>query len=205
MPIALYMDQHVPRAITTGLRLRGADVLTAFEDGSSELSDPDLLDRAGALGRVLFSQDEDLLVETARRQAEGIFFSGLVYVHPLRLSIGACIRDLEIIAKAAEPEDLLPTGGQPLPGRIRTCWVHDEGFQVLSTAYSFLPFPGLAWREALHPHRAGLSIPAGCGRGRPPGGDDQAVAGRGLSPPPSLPRGPRDRCSLYPVSSTKTL
>jgi hypothetical protein len=30
MPLALYMDQHVPRAITTGLRLRDVDVLTAL-------------------------------------------------------------------------------------------------------------------------------------------------------------------------------
>jgi predicted nuclease of predicted toxin-antitoxin system len=57
MSIALYMDHHVPRAITLGLRMRGVDVLTAFEDGASELSDPEVLDRAGALGRVLFSQD----------------------------------------------------------------------------------------------------------------------------------------------------
>lgn len=107
MPIVLYMDHHVPRAITAGLRLRGVDVVTAFEDGAHELSDPDLLDRAGAQGRVLFSQDRDLLVEAARRQTEGIPFGGLVYVHPMRLSIGACIRELELIVKAAEPEDLL--------------------------------------------------------------------------------------------------
>src|SRR5215470_12836543 len=36
-------------------------------------------------------------------------------------------------------QDSLPVGGQPLPGRIRTYWVHYEGFQVLSTACSFLP------------------------------------------------------------------
>src|SRR5262245_11287601 len=107
MPIALYMDHHVPRAITLGLRLRGVDVLTAFEDGTSELSDPELLDRAGNLGRVLFSQDRDLLVEAARRQRETIPFSGLLYVHPLRLTLGACIRDLELIAKAGEPEELI--------------------------------------------------------------------------------------------------
>ena len=40
MPLALYMDQHVPRAITTGLRLRNVDVLTAFEDGFSDVDDP---------------------------------------------------------------------------------------------------------------------------------------------------------------------
>lgn len=28
MALALYMDHHVPRAITDGLRLRGVDVLT---------------------------------------------------------------------------------------------------------------------------------------------------------------------------------
>jgi hypothetical protein len=50
MPVALYMDQHVPRAITTGLRLRGIDVLTALEDGASDVDDPELLDRASAGG-----------------------------------------------------------------------------------------------------------------------------------------------------------
>ena len=34
MAIPLYTDQHVPRAITTELRLRGVDVLTAQEDGA---------------------------------------------------------------------------------------------------------------------------------------------------------------------------
>ena len=36
MPITFYMDHHVPRAITLGLRLREADVITAYEDGTSE-------------------------------------------------------------------------------------------------------------------------------------------------------------------------
>jgi hypothetical protein len=45
MTIALYMDQHVPRAITVGLRVHEVDVLTAYEDGTSELEDPELLDR----------------------------------------------------------------------------------------------------------------------------------------------------------------
>jgi predicted nuclease of predicted toxin-antitoxin system len=68
MAIAFYVDHHVPRAITVGLRLRGVDVLTAYEDGASELDDPELLDRAGELERVLFTQDDDLLAEAARRQ-----------------------------------------------------------------------------------------------------------------------------------------
>lgn len=114
MAIALYMDQHVPRAITMGLRLRGVDVLTAYEDGASELDDPALLDRAGELGRVLFTRDDDLLTEATRRQREGIPFHGVIYAHQLRVSIGACIEDLEIIAKTGEPEDLA-SGVQFLP------------------------------------------------------------------------------------------
>ncbi|MCP4681452.1 MAG: hypothetical protein GY864_03880 [Desulfobacterales bacterium] len=109
MPIALYMDQHVPRAITIGLRLRGIDVITAFEDGNSRLDDPELLDRAGELGRVLFTQDDDLLVEATERQRKGIAFHGVVYAHQLNVSIGICIRHLELIAKAGEPDDMINT------------------------------------------------------------------------------------------------
>ena len=107
MAVALYMDHHVPRAITIGLRLRGVGVVTAFEDGASRMEDPELLDRAGTLGCALFTQDDDLLVEAARRQEEKRTFSGVIYAHPLRISIGICIRDLELIAKAGEPEDLI--------------------------------------------------------------------------------------------------
>jgi hypothetical protein len=49
------MDQHVPGAITIGLRLRGADVITAFEDVASTMDDSQLLSRAAELGRVLFT------------------------------------------------------------------------------------------------------------------------------------------------------
>ena len=43
MPIALYMDVHVLRAITLELRLRGVDVITSQEDSTARLPDPDLL------------------------------------------------------------------------------------------------------------------------------------------------------------------
>ena len=72
--ISLYMDQHIPRAITVGLRLRGIDVITAFEDNASEMNDSELLNRASESGRVLFTQDNDLLTEAAERQQDSIFF-----------------------------------------------------------------------------------------------------------------------------------
>jgi predicted nuclease of predicted toxin-antitoxin system len=107
MALALYMDQHVPRAITTGLRLRGVDVLTAYEDNRSDLADPALLDRANELQRVLFTRDDDLLIEASQRQRAGMPFRGVIYAHQLRVSIGKCVEDLELIAQVGEAEDLM--------------------------------------------------------------------------------------------------
>jgi hypothetical protein len=104
--LKLYMDVHVRRAITSALRLRGVDVLTAQEDGATRLPDDRLLDRATELDRVLFSQDRDLLVEATERQRNGDHFVGVIYSHQLGITIGQSIDDLELLAKAAEPEDL---------------------------------------------------------------------------------------------------
>jgi hypothetical protein len=106
MSIAFYMDENVHRGITDGLRIRNVDVLTVQEDERSGFQDPIILDRATELERVLFSQDDDFLAEATRRQQERKNFSGVVYAHKLRVSVGDCVRDLEIIAKAAYPEEL---------------------------------------------------------------------------------------------------
>jgi hypothetical protein len=106
MTLAFYMDEHVPRPITVGLRLRGVDVLTAQEDAHRETDDAALLDRAAELGRVMFSFDADMLREATRRQQERGSFIGLVFAHPARISVGECIRDLEVMAKVGEPTDL---------------------------------------------------------------------------------------------------
>ena len=105
MSLGLYMDVHVPLPITRGLRRRGVDVLTAHEDQTTRLSDPELLRRARGLGRILFSQDEDLIVEAVRCQREREPFATVVFSRQLDLSIGRCIGDLETLAKAAGPDD----------------------------------------------------------------------------------------------------
>jgi hypothetical protein len=99
------MDVHVRRAVTIGLRLCGVDILTAQEDDAGEYNDPRLLDRATELGRVLFTQDDDLLREAARRQEIGERFVGVIYGHQLNITVGQCIEDLELIAQATEPSE----------------------------------------------------------------------------------------------------
>ena len=105
MSLGLDMDVHVPLPITRGLRRRGVDVLTAQEDNAQRLPDPQLLDRATELGRLLFSEDSDLVVEAARRQQNGVPFATVIYGRQLDVSIGRCIADLEALSKSALPED----------------------------------------------------------------------------------------------------
>jgi hypothetical protein len=104
--LLLYMDHCVSGPITVGLRQRGVDVVTADEDGTAQLDDDALLDRATSLGRILFSQDKDLLAIARLRQQSGRDFAGVAYAHQLRISIGDAIRDLELLAKALDPEDM---------------------------------------------------------------------------------------------------
>jgi hypothetical protein len=104
MPAALYMDVHVPMAITRALRRKGFDILTAQQDSTTRLSDPALLDRASALGRMLFSQDEDFLAEVVQRQRAGQQHATVIYAHQFQ-PIGRCVFDLEIILEAATRED----------------------------------------------------------------------------------------------------
>jgi predicted nuclease of predicted toxin-antitoxin system len=106
VPLAFYTDVHVPGQITRALRRAAVDVLTAQEDGADELPDDELLDRATNLGRVLVTFDDDLLAEAAKRQQQGISFAGVIYAHQLNVSIGQCIRDLELIAQAGTTEDV---------------------------------------------------------------------------------------------------
>ena len=108
MPLGLYMDVHVPRAVTNGLRRRGVDVITAQDDGeAATLDDRQLLSRATELNRPLYTQDDDLLAEAHKRQTEGVTFAGVIYSHQLQSPIGRCVNDLEIIAKSCEIDDLM--------------------------------------------------------------------------------------------------
>ncbi len=62
--------------------------------------------RATALGRVLFTQDEDLLGIAHRSQTGNRHFGGLVFAHQMCVTIGRCIADLEIISKASSIEEM---------------------------------------------------------------------------------------------------
>ena len=106
MGVRLYMDVHIPMAITRQLRLRGVDTVTATEEGTNQLPDDQLLMLAGSQGRALFTHDIRFKALAEGWQRAGRSFAGLIYGHAESASLGQYVRDLELIAKAAEPEEL---------------------------------------------------------------------------------------------------
>jgi hypothetical protein len=105
MAVPLYFDVHVDYAIAGQLRLRQVDIITAQEDGASRLSDEQLLDRAAVLRRPLFTHDIRLHAMVLDLQSRKRSFFGLIFAHLNQVSIGQCVRELEIIAKATSLDD----------------------------------------------------------------------------------------------------
>src|SRR5215831_17976775 len=105
MAVALYLDVHVPQAIADQLRRRGVDVVTAIDDHCVSLPDDQLLERAGILGRVLFTQDIRFRALAEDWQRQGRPFAGLLFGHQLRATLGRYVTDLELVAQASEPEE----------------------------------------------------------------------------------------------------
>ena len=106
MDIALYMDVHIPLAVTTQLRQRGVNVITAIEDGRMEEIDSDLLLRATDLKRVMVTSDIRFKALAESWQRENRSFSGMVFAHQLVVTIGRMVNDLELIAKACSQGDM---------------------------------------------------------------------------------------------------
>jgi predicted nuclease of predicted toxin-antitoxin system len=104
--VALFLDHNVRSAVAAGLRQRGVDVVTAFEDGSAELADESLLDRAKQLERVLFTHDDDFLAIANGWIAGKRPFAGIVYAHQCRLTVYQLIVELDMIAKVADLSDM---------------------------------------------------------------------------------------------------
>lgn len=105
MPVGLYADVHIDRAIVAQLRLRQVDVLTAQDDNAAQFADDNLLDRASALRRPIVTHDIRFKAMAEDWQRHNRWFCGLIFGHQMQLSIGAIVNDLELLAKATDESD----------------------------------------------------------------------------------------------------
>ena len=81
-------------------------MITCVEDGSDQWDDDRILARATELGRTVFTQDDDFLALADEWLRNGRDFSGVIDAHQLGITIGQAIRDLELIAKVLETEEM---------------------------------------------------------------------------------------------------
>lgn len=102
MPVPLYLDVHVDKAIHDQLRLRGVDVMRAQDNGAAELTDAELLQHTTILGRVLFAHDTRFKAMAEEWQWQWKPFAGLLFGNQLGVTVGIYVKDLELIAKSSE-------------------------------------------------------------------------------------------------------
>lgn len=100
--IKFYLDEHVPKAVTEGLRRRGVDVITVQELGLQAAEDAWHLERASQDGRVVVTQDADFL----RLHASGLPHRGLVYAHQ-QTAVSHMLRSLMLLHDVLSPNDMV--------------------------------------------------------------------------------------------------
>lgn len=100
--VRFHLDENVPRAIAEQLRRHMIDVTTTPDEGLLEADDDEQLAFALQAGRVIFTQDEDLLALAA----SGLSHAGMVYCKKDTRSIGQIVGFLRIVHGAATAEEM---------------------------------------------------------------------------------------------------
>ena len=105
--LRLLIDQDLDQVILRGLLLRvpNLDVITTFQAGLSEASDPDLLAWAAEQKRVVVTHDRRTMPSHASaRIVQGQSVAGVIVISR-RLPVGSVINDLEIIVSCSDADE----------------------------------------------------------------------------------------------------
>jgi hypothetical protein len=95
-------DEHIPNAVTRGLRARGLDASTAGESGQLGASDAALLAFAKARGMILITADADHL----RLHSAGVPHAGILFAPP-DAAIGLLIGGAMLLAEVLTAEEMV--------------------------------------------------------------------------------------------------
>ncbi len=99
----IYADENIEASIIEGLRRRKMQVVSAVEIGYRGRPDEFHLTKASTLEAVVLTHDVDFLVLAVRPD---ITHRGIIFSHSRDVSIGDCIRGVELIAKVLTDEDM---------------------------------------------------------------------------------------------------
>ncbi len=99
----IYADENIERSIVEGLRRRRIDVVSARELGYLRKPDEFHIKKASELKAVTLTHDIDFLRIAGRADVD---HSGIIFSHSKNVSIGQCIRMVELITNVLTDEDM---------------------------------------------------------------------------------------------------
>ncbi len=99
----IYADENIERSIVDGLRRRKIEIVSARELGYLNKSDEFHLKKASELNAVILTHDTDFLRMASN---PNIKHNGIIFAHPKNVSIGQCIRDVELIVNVLTDREM---------------------------------------------------------------------------------------------------
>jgi predicted nuclease of predicted toxin-antitoxin system len=99
----IYADENIETSIIDGLRRRRITVHSAVELGYRGKSDKFHLSKAQELDAIVLTHDVDFLIMAS---SEGVNHRGIIFSHSKNVSIGDCIRGVELIANVLSDRDM---------------------------------------------------------------------------------------------------
>jgi uncharacterized protein with PIN domain len=100
--LRFHLDEHVPKAVATGLRSHGIDVTTAADAGLLSAKDHEHLAFAASQSRILVTHDRHFL----RHAASGVVHAGVAYCHQEKYAVGAMLQALLLLHACSTADEM---------------------------------------------------------------------------------------------------
>lgn len=99
----IYADENIEKSIIEGLRRRKVEVISAKELGYAGKPDEFHIKKALELKAVILTHDIDFLrIATT----SGLSHRGIIFSHSKEVSIGQCLRGVELIVNVLTDKDI---------------------------------------------------------------------------------------------------
>jgi len=99
----IYADENIEKSIIEGLRRRKVEVISAKELGYAGKPDEFHIKKASELKAVILTHDIDFLKMASNLSVR---HRGIIFSHSKEVSIGQCIRGVELIANILTDKDM---------------------------------------------------------------------------------------------------
>ncbi len=97
----IYADENIEQSIVEGLLRRGVEIVCAVELGHVGKSDEFHLKKASEMNAVILTHDNDFLI-----MADKFDHHGIIFAHSKNVSIGQCVRGVELIVNILTNKDM---------------------------------------------------------------------------------------------------